>query len=103
MNQYNLQKVVRVLLEKGYSEEQISQILAEITKAASVKFYAEAALSFIEEDFKAIEDCEDQKSADEEIAWRYRLRTGKDIKEEMEKYFENFSKGFIEEAEKGES
>lgn len=95
-----LQQVADILKEKGSTDEQIAQFLAELTKANFAKFYTQAITIFIDEDMAAIEACTSEEQANEKIKELYKLRTGKDAGEEMQKFLDDFATGFIAEYEK---
>ena len=95
-----LQQVADILKEKGSSDEQIAQFLAELTKANFAKFYTQAIASFTDEDMAAIEACTTEEQANDKIKELYKLRTGKDAGEEMQKFLDDFAIGFIAEYEK---
>lgn len=99
-NMNKLQQVADILKQKGSTDEQIAQFLAELTKANFAKFYTQAVTSFTDEDMQVIEACNNDQEANEKIKELYKLRTGKDAQEEMQKFLEDFAIGFIVEYEK---
>ena len=94
------QQVLDVLKEKGYTEDQLAQFAADMTKAGFSKLYTEAMASFSDEDMAVIEACQDQEAANAEIRNRFIQRTGKNPDEEMQKFLDVFSDGFLAEYEK---
>lgn len=90
-----LQQVADILKQKGSSEEQIAQFLTELTKANFAKFYTQAVANFTDEDLGIIEACRSEAEANEKIKELYKLRTGKDAEEEMQKFLDDFATGFI--------
>lgn len=95
----SLAQVVDVLQQKGYSEDQIAEILADLTRASYEKLYSQALLALTDEDLTSIEKAED-KDVNDEIRYFYKLRTGMDPEEEANKFLADFAKGFLEEMEK---
>lgn len=98
-----LDQVIKTLKEKGATDEQIAQVLAEVTKTAFAKLYTEAVTVFTEEDLKAIDQCVGQEEANFEIMTRYAERTGKNAQEVMQGYLDIFADKFLEEAKKEEA
>lgn len=102
-NRTKFQQVIDVLKGKGYTEDQIAQFTAELTKTGFANLYTEAMALFTEEDMKAIEACATQEEANEKIKALYTLRTGKDAEAEMQKFLDTFSQGFLDQYEKEKS
>lgn len=94
-----MEKVIEILKQQNYTDEQISAVLAEVTKALYSKLYSEMLLVLTEEDLKSIENTS-EKDINDEIRYFYKLRVGKDPDEEAKKFYEDFAKGFIAEYEK---
>lgn len=97
--QTKFQKVLDILKEKGMSEEQISEFAANLTKTNFTRVYAEAMSVFNEEDLSAIDKATNQEQANQMIAERYKLKTGKDVIVEMQKFLDIFCDGFLKEVE----
>lgn len=95
-----MQKVIAILKEKGSTDEQISQFVADLTKTNFARFYTQAMASLTDEDMAAIEACQTDDEANAEIKRLYQLRTGKDPQGEMQKFLDDFAQGFITEYEK---
>lgn len=95
-----LQKVIDVLQEKGYTEAQVAEFVQNLTKSNFAKAYAEAMSSLTDEDLAKIEATKTQDEANQVIAELYTLRTGKDPKEEAQRFLDIFCDGFLAEYEK---
>lgn len=98
MEETNLQKVVDILKEKGSSDEQIAQFLADLTKASFSKLYADGVAVFTETDLKLIESCKDQTAANNVIRQKYLERTGITAEAANKKFLDDFCTGFLKEA-----
>lgn len=94
-----MEKLIETLKQKGYTDEQIRGILELAQKAAQEKLNAEIMLSLTDEDFKSIDEASDEES-NAEIAYFYKLRTGKTVEESMKIFYDDFAKGFLAEMEK---
>ena len=90
-------QVLQILKEKGWDDEKISELTTELTNAAFKQFYAEAVMSFTEEDMTEIDEIEDDMDAQKRIKELYRERTGKDADEESARFFDVFAEGFLKE------
>lgn len=102
----SLQQVITVLQEKGYSEEQVSSMVVEVTKQGYAQIYAQLEAVLTDEDAQEIEKCETQEQANETIKRLYKLRIGQDAEEFMKQHINNFATGFLKEqaaSEKTES
>lgn len=97
MQPASLQQVIDILQKKGYTEDQIADTTADLTKAAFTTLYSNAMAAFTEEDVQMIENCETDEEANKKIMELYKLRTGKDPQEEMNKFLEKFAKDFTAE------
>lgn len=98
-----LQSVAKILQEKGATDEQIAQVLTEITKMAFTRLYNEAMDAFSEEDMKAIDACTSQEEASFEIMTRFAKATGKDAQETVRGYLDEFADKFLEDYKKGQN
>lgn len=94
-----MNKIVDILKQNNYSDKQIEEILAGVTKSLYARLYSEAMLSFTDGDLKDIEEADEDVLSDT-IAYYYKLRTGKNPDTEAQKYLENFATGFIAQYEK---
>lgn len=94
------QQVIDILQEKGYTDGQITELAAGLTKESFARLYTEAAATFTDEDINAIEATKTQEEANEEIKKRYTLRTGKNADEETQRYLDTFCQGFLAEYDK---
>lgn len=93
-------RVIEILIEQGCTDEQIAQVLAEVSQAGFSQMYSEALLSFSQEDLDKIESCKNQEEANQLIAKTYKERTGREASEVMQKFIDDFCEGFIREYEK---
>lgn len=93
-------QVLKILQEKGYSEDQIIKITTDLSKLSFSRLYSEAMLSFTPEDLQIIEDCQTDELANEKIKDLYKLRTGKDPDAEAKKFLEVFSEEFLKQNSK---
>lgn len=96
-----LVQVVDILQHQGYSEDQIAQILADLTRASYEKLYSQALLVLTDEDLEKIEKVSDDQMADE-IRYFYKLRTGMDPEQEAQKFLDDFAQGFLDEYAKSQ-
>lgn len=95
-----MDQVVQALKTKGATDEQIAQVVAEVTKTVMAKMYSDAALTLSEEDLKAIENASDQEGANYEIRERFSEKTGQSVDEVMAKYLDLFADKFLEDYQK---
>lgn len=93
-------QVLEVLKKEGYSNERIAKLTADLTKAASAKFYTEAIATFSDEDMKAIEACTSQEEANFEIRTRFAEKTGKNPDIMMQEFLDTFAQGFLDQYQK---
>lgn len=96
----NKDRVLEILIEKGCSDEEIAQVLNEVTKAGFSQLYSEAIMSFTNEDLKEVETAQSQEEANGIIARIYEERTGQDPSAMIQQFIDNFCEGFIREYEK---
>ncbi|HUW24157.1 MAG TPA: hypothetical protein VMW04_00855 [Patescibacteria group bacterium] len=90
-----LEEVVAVLKNERHTEEQIEQILAEISKAAAVKFNAEMMANLTEEDLAAIDKCTVPEEANLMIREIFAKRSGKNADTVMDEIMTTFAEGFL--------
>ena len=91
------EEVIQVLQSKGWDNEKIAELTAELQKAAFNQFYAEATMSFTDADLDDLDEIEDDDEAQKKIKELYKLRTGKDSDEESARFFDVFAEGFLKE------
>lgn len=93
--QNSFTRVVDILNKEGYSEEQISDMIADLTKTATTKFYAEAMALFSDEELDKIENLPEEE-ANDFIVKTYSEKTGKDPELAMQQFLDTFAEGFLE-------
>lgn len=94
------QQVINILKQKGLSDDAIAEFAANLTKTNFTRVYAEAMSEFKEQDLSAIDAASSQSEANQIIAKLYKLRTGKDVQAEMQRFLDVFCDGFLKEYEK---
>ncbi|MBA3724112.1 MAG: hypothetical protein H0W89_04470 [Candidatus Levybacteria bacterium] len=90
-----LQKVILLLEEQGYTDDQVGDICGSLTKNAFSMLYTKAVSDFLDEDFQAIEDCASDEEANKKIMDVYTLRTGQDPYADMHIYLKAFAQTFL--------
>lgn len=96
----NFQQVLLILKEQGYNDEQITDFCTNLAKTASDSLYSEAMSSFIDDDFKAIDESKTQEETNNLIKKLYKERTNNDPDQKMQQFYETFSQGFLADYEK---
>lgn len=91
----SFKQVMDLLREQNVPEEEIAQILENLTQTASTKFYAEAMAEFSDEDLKEIEDASTNEEANTLIAQKFQEKTGRDPEMAMQQFLNTFAQGFI--------
>lgn len=91
-----VQQVVEILkTEKGYSDDQVADFLANLSKTAFTKLYGDAMTSFSDEEMQAIDAAKTQQEADAKIRELYTTHIGKDPDQEVQEFIEGFAKNFL--------
>ncbi|MBI4080174.1 MAG: hypothetical protein HY430_00185 [Candidatus Levybacteria bacterium] len=93
----SLDPVINILKAKGYTDEQIGDTLAQLTKAAFMTMYQNAMSVFTEKDIATIDTCATDEEANQKIMEFYQLRTGNDAQADMNRFLEEFVKNFVSE------
>lgn len=88
-------QVVEILEKIGKSDQEIAEFTKKVEQVGFTQLFLEATVYLTDDDFKAIESCEDQDQANRLIKKRYILRTGKNPEHEMKKFLDEFSEEFI--------
>ncbi len=98
-----VQQVIAILSEKGWTDEQISQLVTEISKASFNNFYTKALAALSEEDLDLIDKMTDEAEAQVKIKELYKLRTGSDADEEAAAFADAYAQGMLDELAKSSS
>lgn len=96
----NFKQVIEVLEKEGYPEEKIAQIVENLAKIASAKFYGEAMTIFSDEDLIEIEKIASDEEANQVIAQKFEQKTGRDPEIAMQFFLNTFAQGFLEDFKK---
>jgi hypothetical protein len=91
----NLQKVIEILAQKGFTDEQIADFCVDITKAAYMHMHVKMVELLPSEELDRIETLLDEQ-ADSEMKRLYKEKTGQDVQEELDAFIKKFSNAFIE-------
>jgi len=93
--QTNSQKLVFYLMDKGLSNEEVAQALADVAETALEEFTNEAMTFFTDEDKKAIEAASSGVEADDIIKNLYEERTQKKADEKLEQLIEAHATSYM--------
>lgn len=97
-----IQQVIEIMRSQGYTDEQISELSAELAKNAYAQLYTEAMASFTEEDLTALDACATDEEANQKIQELYPLRTGQDPEQQVQQFIELFAQNFLDEYAKSQ-
>lgn len=98
-----LQQVTDILKKQGQTDDQITEFVNELTKAAFTRLYGNLMANLSDEDVAAIELCKDQEEANAKIKELYQKQTGKNPEDEIKEQIDGFAKDFIAENSKPEN
>jgi ABC-type iron transport system FetAB ATPase subunit len=90
-----LQPVISHLEKNGATEDQIADIIADLTQAATVTLYSQIMQALSEDDLKQIEEISSEEDADKRIAELYLEKTGAKPEEVMQVYLKKFVDDFL--------
>lgn len=99
----NFKQVIEALEKEGVDQEQIAQIVEDLAKTASTKFYAEATALFSEEDLDEIDAAQTEDETNQIISRKFQERTGRDPEIAMQQFLNTFAQGFLEEYRKSKA
>jgi hypothetical protein len=95
-----LNQVTDVLKQRGNSDDQIAEFLADLSKEASERLYVEALAVLDDEDLKAIAATTIPQETNYEVLTRFAKKTGQNPNELMKGFLDEFSRKFLEECQK---
>ena len=102
MDSSPLNKAIEVLVARGYTDEQIAQFCADLSKAAFTGAYTKVLETLSNEEVNRIEALPDE-GVEAEVRKLYKEKTGEDLQAVMDSFFTRFSDGFLAEYEKQQS
>lgn len=78
-----IHELISTLIQKGYDDEQIAEVCANIGEEAFEHFVNQAKTELSEEDLKSLEAVSSETEAHERLKELYQAKTGKDAQEEI--------------------
>lgn len=78
-----IHELISTLIQKGYEDEQIAEICANIGEEAFELFVNQAKTELSEDDLKSLESVTTETEAHEKLKELYQAKTGKDAQEEI--------------------
>lgn len=94
--QPTLQDVVAILQKQGQTDDQITDFVDNLTKAAFTRLYGNLIATLSDQEIDEIEALSDQEQADAKIKELYLKHTGKNPDEELKESLDAFAKEFVE-------
>lgn len=99
-----LQQVVDILRENNYNDQQIQEVLEDISKLVFSRLNAEIMAAFSEEEINKIEaesgDNPNQEEWEQKVKDMFIQKTGKNPDDMAIEYYEIFADGFLKEHDK---
>lgn len=78
-----IHELITALIQRGYDDEQIADVCANIGEEAFEQFVNQAKTELSEEDLKSLESVTSEAEAHEKLKELYQAKTGKDAQEEI--------------------
>lgn len=78
-----IHELISTLIQRGYDDEQIADVCANIGEEAFELFVAQAKTELSEEDLKSLETVTSETESHEKLKEIYQAKTGKDAQEEI--------------------
>ena len=91
-----IQEVLTVLQEKGYTEDQIAQVVDQLGQMAFNQLYAASEALFEDDDYVAIAEATTPEEAQKKIFEIYEERTGSDPQAQLTTFLDTVATNFLE-------
>lgn len=96
----SLQKVLTILQEKGYTDDQLADFTENLTQSAFARLYGTLMASLTEDELIMLDGISDQEQANAKIKELYLTQVGKDPETEIATIIGDFANGFLVSYEK---
>ena len=91
-----MQQVLAVLQEKGYTEDQIAEVMDQIGQMAFNQLYAASEALFEDEDFVAIGEAANPEELQKKIFEVYEKRTGESPQVQLNTFLDTVATNFLD-------